>query len=275
MQATTHPTVKLNNGVQIPILGLGVYQSDPGKTTQAAVRYALEVGYRHIDTAAMYENEEDVGAAFKASGLPRAQVFITTKVWYTNHGYDNALRACETSLEALGMDYLDLYMIHWPGKGDRKETWRALEKLQADGYARAIGVSNYTVRHLEEVIASSGTIPAVNQVEHSPFLYQKDLHAFCREHGIHLEAYGPLTQGKKLGDSRIVAIAEKYGRSPAQILIRWAIEHEIVIIPKSINPKRILENSLVFDWRLEKADLATLDALNEDFRTEWDPSEVP
>lgn len=258
----------------IPILGLGVYQSPPGEVTQAAVRYAFEVGYRHIDTAAMYENEADVGAAFRASGLPRSDVFITTKLWYDSHGFESALKACAASLKALGTDYVDLYLIHWPGNGPRKDSWRALEKLKAEGYARSIGVSNYTIDHLDENMATSGTLPAVNQVEFSPFLNQKDLHVFSHELGIQLEAYSPLTQGKKLGNSTIVGLALKYGRTPAQILIRWAIQHNIVVIPKSITPARILENAQVFDWQIEAADMAVLDGLNENFRTCWDPSDV-
>jgi diketogulonate reductase-like aldo/keto reductase len=269
-----HPEVRLNDGRPIPILGLGVYQSDPGETTQAAVRYAFEAGYRHIDTASMYQNEDDVGAAFRASGLARSDVFITTKLWYDKHGYDTALRACEASLKALGMDYVDLYLIHWPGRGDRKESWRALQKLKADGYCRSIGVSNYTVRHLDEMVQGTGELPVINQVEFSPFLYQKALHDFCRAHGIQLEAYGPLTQGKKLDHPEIARLAAKYGKSAAQVLIRWAVQHEIVVIPKSIKPARILENSQVFDWSFDAADLAALDALNEDFRTEWDPTDV-
>jgi diketogulonate reductase-like aldo/keto reductase len=264
---------KLSNGVEIPWLGLGVYQSPPGKITQDAVHSALEEGYRHFDTAALYGNEKDVGQAIRDSGVSRSDVFVTTKLWNHDHGYDSALRAFEASNKRIGLEYIDLYLIHWPVHPQRRDSWRALEKLLADGLCRAIGVSNYTIRHLEEF--GDGPFPAVNQVEFSPFLYQRWLLAHCQERQIQLQAYSPLTQGERLNDPTVGELSRKYGRTPAQILIRWALQHRIVVIPKSINPKRIHENAQVFDFDIETDDMLLLDALDEGFRTCWDPSNQP
>lgn len=271
---TLTSTAKLANGVEIPYLGLGVYASAPGHETLNAVLSALETGYRHIDTARIYNNEADVGQAIRESGLPREQVFVTTKLWNSDHGFDNALKACSESLNRLGLDYVDLYLIHWPVEGHRAETWKALEKLMDDGYCRAIGVSNFTIRHLNELTAGARVAPLVNQVEFSPFLYQRELLEYCRSHNIQLEAYSPLTRGQRLNHPAVVQIAQRHGKSPAQILIRWALEHRIVVIPKSVNPERIQENAEVFDFVLSQEDLKLLDSLNEDFRTCWDPTAI-
>ena len=274
-QLSSAGTVKLNNGVDIPLLGLGVYQSAPGKTTRDAVRHALKCGYRLVDTARVYGNEQDVGLALRGSGLSREEVFVTTKLRNGDHGYDSTIRACEESLRRLGLKYLDLYLIHWPVSGVRNESWRAMEKLLKDGKCRAIGVSNYTINHLSEMLASSNTIPAVNQVEFHPFLYQQKLLEYCRGHGIQLEAYSPLTRGERLNHPKVVEIAREHGRTPAQILIRWAVQHSVVAIPKSVRNERILENSRVFDFTLSLSEMKALDSLNEDFRTCWDPSNLP
>jgi diketogulonate reductase-like aldo/keto reductase len=274
-QLSPEATVKLNNGADIPLLGLGVYQSPPGKTTQDAVRHALKCGYRLVDTARIYGNEQDVGLAIRESGSPREEVFVTTKLWNSDHGYDSTIRACEESLRRLGLKSLDLYLIHWPVSGVRNESWRAMEKLLKDGKCRAIGVSNYTINHLSEMLASSNTIPAVNQVEFHPFLYQQELLEYCRGHGIQLEAYSPLTRGERLNHPKVVEIAKKHGRTPAQVLIRWAVQHSVVAIPKSVRNERILENSRVFDFTLSLSEMKALDSLNEDFRTCWDPSNLP
>ena len=274
-QLSSAATVKLNNGVEIPLLGLGVYQSPPGKTTQDAVRHALKCGYRLVDTARVYGNEQDVGLALRESGLPREEVFVTTKLWNSDHGYDSTIRACEESLRRLGLKYLDLYLVHWPVSGVRNESWRAMEKLLRDGKCRAIGVSNYTINHLNDLLASSNTVPAVNQVEFHPFLYQQKLLEYCRGHGIQLEAYSPLTRGERLNHPKVVEIAKKHLRTPAQILIRWAVQHSVVAIPKSVRNERILENSRVFDFSLSTNEMNALDSLNEDFRTCWDPSNLP
>ncbi len=265
----------LNNGTLIPALGLGVYQTQPGAVAERAIGYALEIGYRHIDTASMYGNEESVGHAVRRSGLAREDVFITTKLWNTDHGYESALQACRESLERLGLDYVDLYLIHWPVKELRAESWRALEGLHEEGVCRSIGISNYMTWHLEELLASCEVIPAVNQVEFSPFLYQKELLDFCRQEGIQLEAYSPLTKGRRLKHKTLKALAAEYDRTPAQILIRWALQHELVVIPKSVNPDRIRENAQVFDFIISAEHMELLDGLNEDLRTSWDPSTQP
>jgi len=265
----------LHGEVPIPRIGLGVYQARPGRDTERAVRHALRCGYRHIDTARAYCNEEDVGRAIRASGVPREEIFITTKLWKTDHGYRNTMAAFETSRAKLGVDYVDLYLIHWPGTPRRGDSWRALERLRLAGRCRAIGVSNYTVRHLEELLAEARVPPAVNQVELSPFLQQRTLTRFCRARGIVIEAYGPLTQGQKLGHPVLRAIARKHGRSPAQILIRWALEGGHVVLPKSVRPTRISENFDVLGFGLDRVDRERLGRLEEGFRTSWNPTRVP
>ena len=258
---------RLNNGIEIPYLGLGVYQSPPGKVTQRAVRYALDIGYRHIDTAQLYSNEEDVGYALLESGIKRDDVFVTTKVWNSYQGYDSTLQACEQSLRRLRMTYVDLYLIHWPVQGMSLDTWKAMVKLLHTGKARAVGVSNYTIQELQEILQNSDVVPAVNQVEFHPFLYQKELLGFCEKNTIQLEAYSPLTRGKRLNNPTILAVAKKYGKTPAQVLIRWSLQHGLVVIPKSIHEDRILENSQVFDFQLAPEDMRLLDSLNENLQT--------
>ena len=267
MSLTLESKAKLNNGVEIPRLGLGVYQSPPGETTLRAVRYALKIGYRHIDTAQLYGNEADVGRALRESGIPREQVFITTKVWNSYQGYDSTLQACEGSLRCLGLSYVDLYLIHWPVQGLGDETWRAMIKLWREGKAHTIGVSNYSISQLNEILHDYDVIPAVNQVEFHPFLYQKELLRFCKNNKIQLEAYSPLTRGKKLNHPDIVKLAKKYSKTPAQVMLRWSLQHELVVIPKSIHEDRILENSQVFNFQLESKDMKLLDSMHENFRT--------
>jgi methylglyoxal/glyoxal reductase len=272
---TITSTRRLNSGQEIPALGLGVYQTPAGRATQEAVKFALKVGYRHIDTASLYGNEEDVGRGVRDSGVPREQVFVTTKLWNSDHGYDSALSACAKSLRRLGLDYIDLYLIHWPVTELRGETWKALVELQRQGSCRAIGVSNYTVRHLQELLDSSEVTPAVNQVEFNPFLYQQELLRFCNDKGIQLEAYSPLTRGHKLRHPTVLDVAKRYSKSPAQIMIRWSLQHGLVVIPKSARPERIKENSEVFDFEISSADMSRLDSLSEDLRTDWDPTDEP
>ena len=267
--------VKLAGGVEIPVLGLGVFQAPAGDETRRAVRWALAAGYRHLDTARIYGNEADVGAAIRESGVQRGEIFVTTKLWNADHGYESTLRAAEGSLARLGLDHVDLYLVHWPVAGLRLDTWRAMEKLCAEGKARAIGVSNYMIRHLEELLGASRVAPAVNQVELSPFLYPQDLVRFCQAKGIVLEAYSPLTRGRRLGHPAIVAAAKKHGRTPAQILIRWALEHGFVVLPKSTRKERIEENARVFDFALGPEDMQILDGLNEGLHTGWDPTDAP
>lgn len=270
-------TIQLINGVEIPRLGLGVYRAPAGDTTVQAVSAALEAGYRHIDTAMIYGNERAVGRAVRESGIPREEIFVTTKLWNDDHGYETALRACDKSLSELGLDYVDLYLIHWPVPEKRLDTWRAFEKLLADGKVRSIGVSNYLVRHLAELLAQSDTAPAINQIELSPYnyLYRKDTVDLCVQNNIVVEAYSPLTKGRKLNDPRLIAIAEKYGKSTAQILIRWVIQLDAVVIPKSVTPSRIRQNGDVFDFEISATDMNALNALNENLITGWDPTDAP
>ena len=275
MLSVTTARVPLASGAQIPQVGLGVWQSPQGAPTRDAVTAALELGYRHVDTARVYRNEQDVGAAIQASAVPREQVFVTTKLWNDDHGYDAALRALDASLQRLGLEYVDLYLIHWPVQGLRRESWRALERAFADGRARAIGVSNYLVPHLREVLGHAKVAPHVNQIELSPFLQRRDTVALCREHGIVVEAYSPLTRGEKLGDPTVTSIARAAGRTPAQVLLRWSIQKGNVVLPKSIHRERIAENAALFDFALDDAAMARLDGLEEGLATGWDPDGAP
>lgn len=266
--------VKLLDGAEMPLFGLGVWQASP-EEARFAVATALAEGYRLVDTARLYRNEAEVGQAVRDSGLPRDQVFVTTKLWNSDHGYDAAMRAGHESAERLGLGPIDLYLIHYPVPRLRVGSWRALIDLQAQGVVKSIGVSNFTVRHLEELIAETGVVPTVNQVEFHPFLYQQELLAYCEAHGIRLQAYCPLTQGLKLDDPTIVAIAREHGRTPAQVMLRWGLQHGVLEIPKSVKAHRIHENAQVFDWSLSDAAMARLDALNEDLHTSWDPTGEP
>eukprot|EP00696_Hemimastix_kukwesjijk_P010235 gnl/Hemi2/22867_TR7653_c0_g1_i1.p1 gnl/Hemi2/22867_TR7653_c0_g1~~gnl/Hemi2/22867_TR7653_c0_g1_i1.p1 ORF type:complete len:282 (+),score=67.74 gnl/Hemi2/22867_TR7653_c0_g1_i1:83-928(+) len=264
-------------GVAIPRLGLGVYQAAEGEETFNSVRTALQLGYRHIDTAALYGNEKSVGEALRASGIPRSEVFITTKLWNSDQGFAKTLAAFEQSRTKLGVDYVDLYLIHGPNTNSAKrlESWRALEQLLQEGKCRSIGVSNYGVRHLQELFANSTVKPAVNQIELSPFLNRTELVAFCKANEIVLEAYSPLTKGRKLKDPRLMAIAAKYGKTTAQILIRWGLQHDFVSLPKSSNPVRIRENIEIYDFAISDADMAALNAMEEGLVTGWDPTNAP
>ncbi|EMN26932.1 aldo/keto reductase [Leptospira kirschneri] len=267
-------TVTLNNGISMPILGLGVWKTKSGKECKEAVLNALEVGYRHIDTARIYDNEKDVGQAIRESGIPRKEIFITTKLWNADQGPDKTRKALENSLDKLGIDFVDLYLIHFPVTSKRMDSWKELEKVYHDKLCKAIGVSNYTITHLGELLKDSQITPAVNQVEFHPFLNQIHLLEYCKKHKIQLEAYSPLAHGQKIEDPTISKIAQKYDKTPAQILIRWAIEQKIVVIPKSTQKKRIIENSKVFDFAISEEDMKILNSLDENFRTCWDPSEV-
>lgn len=267
--------VTLNNGVAMPCFGLGVYNLGTGRAAESAMGYALQAGYRLIDTAKLYRNESEVGRAVRNSGLPREEVFVTTKLWNSDHGHDPALRAFDRSLKELGLEYVDLYLIHWPVSGARRETWKALEEIQASGRARAIGVSNYMVRHLEELLGHAEIVPAVDQVEMNPFLAQAELRAYCREQGIQLEAYSPLTKGHRLNDPGIATMARRHGRTPAQIMLRWCLQVGAIPIPKSSRPERILENGRVFDFTLGPEDMEALGKLDESLHTGWDPTREP
>ena len=273
MSGLADTTLQLRSGARIPQVGLGVWQTPSGATTRQAIAAALEVGYRHIDTARIYGNEADVGAAVRASGVAREAVWITTKLWNADQGYDPTLRACDASLESLGLDYVDLYLIHWPVAGKRLESWRALERLHAEGRARSIGVSNFLAPHLEELLAGARQVPAVNQIELTPFLQRRETRALCAEHGIVVEAYSPLTHGKRLDHPVVKHVAGRVGRSVAQVLLRWGLQHGLVVLPKSTKPARIAENGALFDFALDDRAMKQLDALEEGLVTGWDPAE--
>jgi len=266
MELALESKIRLNNGVEIPVLGLGTSNAS-GEGAVNAVMCALEAGYRHIDTAKLYKNESEVGEGVRRSGVPRDEVFITTKLWNDDHGYDNALKAIDVSLRNLEMNYVDLYLVHWPVSGRRTETWRAMEKILKDGKARAIGVGNFTIRHLEELLPEAGIVPAVNQVEFTPYLYQKRLQDYCEARGIRIEAWAPLTRGLKLNDPRLVEVARRYEKTPAQVLIRWGLQKGTISIPKSARRERIIENSQVFDFSISSRDMERLDGFNENLRT--------
>ncbi|MGV5048072.1 aldo/keto reductase [Rhodococcus pyridinivorans] len=274
MTSSTIPTVTLNNGVEIPQLGFGVFQIPEDETT-AAVSAALETGYRHIDTAAIYGNEAGVGRALADSGLSRDELFITTKVWNSDQGYDATLRAFDTSLAALGLDRLDLYLIHWPtpARDLYADTWRALERLVEEGRLRAAGVSNFQPAHLQRLLDGSSLIPTINQIELHPGLQQSELRAFHAEHGIATEAWSPLAQGAVLNDEAITSIAERTGKSPAQVVLRWHLQLGNVVIPKSVTPSRIRENFEVFDFELTDEDMSTIAGADRDLRTGPHPDE--
>jgi len=268
-------TLLLNTGARIPQVGLGVWQAPRGEGTQAAIGAALRFGYRHIDTARIYGNEHDVGVAVNMAEVPRDQIFVTTKLWNDDQGYDSALRAFDASLARLGLDYVDLYLLHWPVPGRRLDSWRALERILADGGARAIGVSNFLSSHLDELLVGAKVVPAVNQIEVSPFLQQRDTRAFCARHGIVVEAYSPLTHGQRLGHPVVTKVAKRMGRSPAQVLLRWGIQHDLVVLPKSTREPRIRENGELFDFTLDADAMAVLDGCEEGLATGWDPRGQP
>lgn len=269
----------MNQGTEIPMLGLGVYQSPPGAVTRQAVIWALELGYRHIDTAALYENESDVGEAIRASGVPREEVFVTSKLWHTEHGFEQSQRAARASLGRLGMSYVDLYLIHSPradSPQERIDSWRGLEKLKREGLCRAIGVSNYAIRHLEELERIAEVVPAINQIEFHPFVYDPELLAYCERRGILIESWAPLTRGRRFDDPTVQAIAQSHGHTPAQVLLRWGLEHGFVELPKSVHRERIEENARIFDFTLSPSELGRLDDLRGGGSVrQWKPSEIP
>jgi diketogulonate reductase-like aldo/keto reductase len=266
------PSLPLRSGTAIPQVGLGVWQAARGQATRDAVLAALRLGYRHIDTARVYGNEIDVGAAIKESGVPREQVFVTTKLWNDDQGYDATLRAFAASAGRLGLDYIDLYLLHWPVEDKRLDSWKALERLHEEQRARAIGVSNFLVPHLVELLAVANVVPMVNQIELTPFLQRRETVLLCRQQDIVVEAYSPLTRGQRFENPTVVSIAKQLGRSPAQVLLRWGVQHGFVVLPKSTHRERIEENGRLFDFALPDAAMRALDGLEEGLTTGWDPA---
>lgn len=267
--------VILNNGVQMPWLGLGVFKAKEGEEVVQAVKAAIRAGYRSIDTASAYRNEEGVGQgvreALQENGLQREDVFITSKVWNSDQGFETTLKSFDDSLKRLGLDYLDLFLVHWPVKGKYKETYRALEKVYAEGKVRAIGVSNFQIHHLEDLLSDAKVVPAVNQVEFHPYLTQKELLRYCTEKGIQLEAWSPLGQGHLLEHELLKGIASKYGKTVAQVILRWDVQLGVVTIPKSIREARIIENADIFDFELSAEEMQAIDGLNRNQRFGSDP----
>ena len=264
-------TFTLHNGVEMPYFGLGVYLSEDGQEVINAVKWALEAGYRHIDTASVYNNEEGVGKGIRESGAQRKEVFLVSKVWNSDQGYDSTLKAFDDSLDRLQVDYLDLYLVHWPVNGKYKDTWRALEKLYRDGRVRAIGVSNFLQHHLEDLLQSAEIVPMVNQMEFHPYLVQQDLIDFCNKNTIQYEAWSPLMQGHIFEMEEFKQLAEKYGKTIAQIVLRWDLQKGVVTIPKSSKKERIIANADIFDFELSDEDVKLLDGLDRGKRFGPDP----
>ncbi|QGQ46059.1 aldo/keto reductase [Metabacillus sediminilitoris] len=269
-------TTTLHNGIKMPWFGLGVFKVEEGSEVVNSVKAAIDAGYRSIDTAAIYGNEEGVGKAIAESNVPREELFITTKVWNSAQGYESTLLAFEESMKKLGLEYLDLYLIHWPVPklNKYKETWRALEKLYKDGRIRAIGVSNFKEYHLKDLLETCEIKPMVNQVEYHPRLTQTSLHEFCKQNEIQLEAWSPLMQGGLFEEPTLNEIANKYNKSVAQIILRWDLQNEVVTIPKSIKPHRIQENADIFDFEISEEDMNKISSLNQDQRVGSDPDEM-
>ncbi|MDP9580189.1 aldo/keto reductase [Priestia megaterium] len=275
MMKNLQDTVTLHNGVKMPGFGLGVFKVEEGPELVNAVKIAIKHGYRSIDTAAIYGNEEGVGRGIreglKEAGISRENVFVTSKVWNADLGYDATIAAYETSLKKLGLDYLDLYLIHWPVEGKYKETWRALETLYKEGKVKAIGVSNFQVHHLKDLMEDAKIKPVINQVEYHPRLTQKELQAFCENHHIQLEAWSPLMQGELLNNEVLTEIANKHNKSVAQVILRWDVQNGIITIPKSTKEHRIVENASIFDFELTKEEIERIDELNQNHRVGPDP----
>lgn len=268
----------LNNGVEMQWVGLGVFKVEEGPELVNAVKSAIKLGYRSIDTAAIYGNEEGVGQGIREgiaeAGISREDLFITSKVWNSDLGYESAIQAYETSLQKLGLEYLDLYLIHWPVEGKYKDAWRALEKLYKEEKVRAIGVSNFQVHHLEELLKDAEVKPVINQVEYHPRLTQQEVKAFCRENGIQLEAWSPLMQGQLLDNDIITSIAEKHGKSAAQVILRWDLQNGVITIPKSTKEHRIAANASIFDFELSSDEMEQISSLNQNLRVGPDPDHI-
>ena len=262
---------ELNNGVKIPWLGFGVFEVPEGEEVIQSVLWALEAGYRSIDTAKIYRNEEGVGNAIKQSGIPREEIFVTTKVWNRDQGYQSTLDAFDASLKRLQLDYLDLYLIHWPVKGKYVETWRAMETIYKSGKCRSVGVGNFMIPNLEDLKASSELVPAVNQVEYHPYLQSPELYEYSKQHGTVLEAWAPIMKGQVMQVPELIAIGEKYGKSPVQVTLRWVLQKGVIAIPKSVHRERIFSNKDIYDFELSAEDMQVITGLDRGYRTGPDP----
>ena len=267
-------TIFLNNDREMPLLGLGVYKATGENEAENAIIAAADAGYRLIDTASVYKNEENVGRGIMKCGVPRKDLFITTKVWNTAQRLGDIQGAFERSLDRLKLDYVDLYLIHWPVPGCYLSTWKELEEIQKSGRALSIGVSNFEIRHLEELVKVSDVVPAVNQIECHPLCYPKELIEYCQDHGIQVQAYAPLARGAYLDNDVLCVLGTKYGRTPAQIGLRWAVQKGISVIPKSSNPERIISNGNIFDFVIEQEDMDILDTLNENYHSASIPEDL-
>jgi diketogulonate reductase-like aldo/keto reductase len=266
--------ITLHDGNSMPLFGLGVWEAQSGKETYDAVLSALSAGYRHIDTAEMYGNEKDVGRAVNDSAINRAEIFVTTKLWDSGLGYDHALKAFDDSLKKMKLEYVDLYLIHWPEKGSQLDIWRALERIKQEGRSRSIGVSNFAPKHLKELLVKDSEHPVVNQIELSPFLQQEHIYSFCQKENIHLTGYCPLARGERFTDPKLCQLATETNKSAAQLMIRWALQRGHTVIPKSVSPERIRENANVFDFNLTEDQMNMLDSLDQDLRFCPDPLEI-
>lgn len=272
---STSSHLTLRGEVSLPRIGLGVFRMPSGAATRSLVADAIDVGYRHFDTARVYGNEQDVADGIRDSGLPRGEVFVTTKLWNDDQGFDTTLRAFDAMLARMRFDYIDLFLLHWPVPGKRAESWRALERFLAEGRARAIGVSNFMEHHLEELLAHAKEPPRVNQIEISPFLQQAGVRSLCERRGIVVEAYSPLTKGTRLSHPVVQRVAGEHGVSAAQVLLAWGLQHGLVVLPKSSSKDRLAENLAAADLQLGAEAMAALDGLEEGLVTGWDPRDVP
>lgn len=269
--------IKLSDGNEIPQLGFGVFQIADGQYAKTLMKQAFQLGYRHVDTARVYGNERSVGDAVRQSYLPRNELYVATKLWNTDQGYDSTLRACEESIKQLGLDYIDLYIIHWPVEEERLQSWKAMERLREEGMVKSIGVSNFMLNHLEELLQYCNVKPVINQIELHPYNYgyRFDIIEFCLENDIRIEAYAPLTRGHRLTDPKLVQVAEKYDKTSAQVLIKWSLQKGFIVIPKSAHIERIEENANVFDFVVGEDDMRLIDSFNQDLIVCWDPTDSP
>ena len=274
MSISIDTTVSLHGNVDIPLLGFGTFRVKEGQDVEQAVATALDLGYRHIDTAMVYRNEEGVGRAVAASGIDRSEIFVTTKLWNSDQGYEPTLAGIDASLERLGMDYVDLYLVHWPKPDHTVETWRAMEEIQAIDKARAIGVSNFLTHHLDLLLENANVLPSINQIQFHPHLQSPDLVEYCDERGIVVEAWGPLKQGLIMGDPELSAMAASRGVTVPQVVLRWMLQRGIVAIPKSVTPSRIAENTDLYGFELSAGEIATINAMNRDDRVGQHPDHI-